>query len=182
MLRRQYFRDNGLLYDPDYRHIEDFELWGRAMQYMQFANIQKVLLDYRISTGQVCTVYAEHQRTAIAPLRLKFLKELGIEPTEDEWKLHEMIMNGNLPHVEKLLKAAETWLLYLEQTNRTKGIYLPESFSHRLLQIWFSICSDFSSTHSCSLWRCLSSKLWSTTPNFRWYKLRALAAWTTGCR
>jgi glycosyltransferase involved in cell wall biosynthesis len=31
MLRRQLFANYGLLYDPRYRHIEDYELWGRAL-------------------------------------------------------------------------------------------------------------------------------------------------------
>ena len=179
MIRRQFFTKFGLLYDPHYRHIEDFELWGRAIQYMDFANIQKVLLDYRISPEQICAMHSAEQLAAIAPLRLQRVRELGIEPTHDEVQLHEMIMNNSMPPESASLDRAEQWLMRLELANRNVGIYPVDSFSQRLLDVWFSICIALSDASECSLSRCLMSPLWNTAHAPAWHRARALGAWIT---
>ena len=177
MLRRKFFREHALWYDPQYRHIEDYELWGRAMQHMQFANIPQILLEYRMSSGQICATHAEEQKAAVAPLRLRRVRELGIEPTAEEQVLHELIMNVELPPAGESLDRAEAWLLRLERANRNSSVYAPACFSRRLQQIWFSICERFAGASSCSLGRCLGSPLWSTVPFPAWHRLRALGAW-----
>lgn len=177
MLRREFFREHALQYDPQFRHIEDFELWGRAMRSMQFANIPQVLLEYRVSAGQICAVHAREQQAAAAPLRLQRVRELGIEPTAEEQALHELIMNGDLPPERNYLDRAEAWLLRLERANRSCALYAPTCFSRRLQQIWFSICDRFAGASSCSLGRCLGSPLWSTVQPSAWHRLRALGAW-----
>lgn len=50
MLRRDLFLDNQLFYDPD-AQAEDFELWTRAMDYMEIANLPEVLGEYHEGTG-----------------------------------------------------------------------------------------------------------------------------------
>jgi len=174
MLRRRFFCEHALRYDPQYRHIEDYELWGRAIRYMKFANIQKVLLDYRISSGQICALHSAEQHEAIVPLRLQRLRELGIEPTPDLQQLHEMIMNGVLPSGPEQLDQAEQWLIQLESANRETGVYSVQLFSRRLLDIWFSNCVADS---SCTLRRCLMSPLWSTIHHSIWHQTRAFGAW-----
>ncbi len=177
MMRRQLFVELGLYYDPDYRHIEDYELWGRAMPYMDFANIQKVLLDYRISPGQICTSYGVEQLEKVAPLRLQRVIELGLEPTLAEQELHEMVMNNGVPPDRVALDRAELWLLRLESANRASGTYPAVCFSRRLLDIWFSICLSLADASVCSCRRCVASPLWNTASTSQWQRLRALGAW-----
>ncbi len=177
ILRRQFFSDHGLLYDPSFRHVEDYELWGRAIQYMEFANIQKVLLDYRISPEQICAVHAEEQLATVAPIRLNRLLELGIEPTQSEQQLHEMIVNNSLTPESEYLDRAEQWLLQLESANNAVGKYPSDCFSRRLLEIWFSICLSLADDSSCSWKRCLQSQLWSALNASAWHRVRALGAW-----
>lgn len=177
MLRRQFFIEHGLLYDPRYLHIEDFELWGRAIQYMNFANIQKVLLNYRINPEQICALHGAEQHAAIAPLRLLQVKRLGIEPTQDEQQLHEMIMNGAVPPESDSLDRAEQWLLKLLSANRTSGIFRADCFSRRLLDIWYSICITLADASACSFKRCLMSPLWSAANASEWHRVRACGAW-----
>lgn len=179
MMRRQFFAEHRLLYDPQYRYAQDFELWGRAIRYMDFANIQKVLLDYRISPAQICAKYGTEQLAAIAPLRLQRVRELGIEPTSDQQQLHEMIMNGVIPAGPEYLDRAEQWLLQLESANRAAGTYPTDHFSRRLLDIWFSICISLSDVSSCSVRRCLKSPLWAAVQTSAWHRARALGAWIT---
>ncbi len=178
MMRRQLFAELRLLYDPQCRYSQDYELWGRALQYMEFANIQKVLLDYRISPGQICAVYGSEQQALVASLRLQRVRELGIVPTQDEQQLHEMIMNGAMPPESTHLDRAEQWLLQLESANRAIGTYPADFFSRRLLDIWFSTCISLADASACSLRRCLQSPLWSAVYASAWRRVLALGAWT----
>lgn len=177
MMRRQFFSENELFYDPYHRHIEDYELWGRAIRYMEFANIQKVLLDYRISAGQICAKNGAEQRAAMAPLRLQRVRELGIEPTPDQQRLHEIIMNSAITSELVSLDRIEVWLMQLEAANRAINIYPVSLFSRRLLDIWFSICLALADISACKLSRCLNSPLWTAVNSSTWHQARAVGAW-----
>ncbi len=177
MMRRQLFVQNGLFYDPQYRYAQDYELWGRAIRHMDFANIQKVLLDYRISHEQICATHGTEQLAAVMPLRLQRVRELGIEPTSEQQQLHEMIMNGVIPAESVCLDRAEQWLLQLESANKAVGMYPADLFSRRLLDIWFSICIALADSSACSLRRCLMSPLWTAVNTSALHRARALGTW-----
>jgi len=177
MLRRRFFAEHGLIYDPLCRYAQDFELWGRAIRYMEFANIQRVLLDYRLSPGQVGAAHGPEQLATVTPLRLERVRELGLEPTQEQQHWHEMIMNGGLPAESASLDRAEQWLVQLESANRALGNYPADCFSRRLLDIWFSACLSIAGAPGCTLSRCLNSPLWSTVPWGAWHRIRAVAAW-----
>jgi len=179
MMRRELFVRHGLQYDPSFTHIEDYELWGRAIRFMDFANIQEVLLDYRISPEQVCTRHEALQLATVVSLRAERLRELGIDPSRDEQRLHEAIVNGkSLPDAD-YLERAERWLVRLETANRAAGLYQADLFAKRLLGIWFSVCLSLSGTGRCSWQRCQASALWAAAGASLWPRARALAAWMT---
>ncbi len=177
MMRRKLFVENGLFYDPDYRHIEDYELWGRAIKYMEFANIQEVLLDYRIGPDQICARHESDQMATVVRLRAERLRELGINPSSPEQELHEAIMNCRIPADKDFLDRAEQWLLRLESANKAVGKYNLEIFARRMLEIWFSICSTLPDNGICSWKRCRNSTLWSNAEVSLWYRIRASGAW-----
>lgn len=177
MLRRRLFLEHGLYYDPAYRHIEDFELWGRALCFMQFANLQEVLLDYRITPDQISSSHRAQQLAAVAPLRLGKVRELGVEPSAAERELHEQMVNGALPADPLQLERAERWLLKLQAANRSSGIYNHRYFSQWLLHIWFSECRRLAGQGTGSWRGCLASRLWSAGNAGPWRRLRAAGAW-----
>jgi len=175
MMRRQLFADHLLAYDPGYRHIEDYELWVRALRFMDFGNIQEVLLDYRTGPAQISTLHRAEQLAAVAPLRVQRVRELGIEPTPAEQELHEMILNGKVPPDRVFLDRAEQWLLKLEAANKAAAGYHAGFFSRLLFNVWFSTCVSVEST--CSLRRCLGSPLFSGAHVSTWQQLRGVGAW-----
>jgi glycosyltransferase involved in cell wall biosynthesis len=177
MMRRELFARHALFYDPAFLHLEDYELWDRALKYMDFANIQEVLLDYRISPGQVSSRHRDDQLAAVAPLRLQKVRELGIEPTVSQRQLHEQVMNCQLPKQREALDQAEQWLLELQATNRKAGVYHERYFAQWLLQNWFSTCLGIGDESVCSFGRCLRSPLWSACKASSSELLRAMGAW-----
>jgi glycosyltransferase involved in cell wall biosynthesis len=53
MIRTAVIKTQQLYYDPEYRHVEDYELWTRLAAITCFANIPEVLLKYRIHPEQI---------------------------------------------------------------------------------------------------------------------------------
>ena len=48
MMRKSFFDENNLRYNPKYDGCEDFELWTRAKRFMKFHNLPEFLLYYRL--------------------------------------------------------------------------------------------------------------------------------------
>jgi hypothetical protein len=177
MMRRRFFTDHGLLYDPGYRLAEDYELWGRAIRHMEFANIQKTLLDYRISSDQTCSRNGAEQKGVVATLRLQRLQELGIEPTPDQQQLHEAIMNDTLPTGQGSLALAELWLLRLDAANREAGVYPALLFTRHICYLWFEICCRSSDDGVCSWRRYRGSSLLEVAPYPVLQRMRFAGGW-----
>lgn len=179
ILRRSFFVDQGLCYDLRCRYAQDYELWGRAIKCMDFANIPKVLLDYRISSEQIGAIHGSEQLETVELLRLQRVRELGIDPTQGEQMIHGMIMDGSVLPGAADLDSTELWLLRLESANRHAGLYPTDCFSRRLLDIWFAFCIGSLDSTGCSIRRCLTSPLWSTVNLSIWHRARAFGAWLT---
>jgi glycosyltransferase involved in cell wall biosynthesis len=71
MIRREVLKDHHLYYDPEYRHVEDYELWTRLSAITCFANIQEVVLKYRIHPAQIGREYAAEQAAVLKKIHAK---------------------------------------------------------------------------------------------------------------
>ena len=140
--RRELFARHGLTYDPAYPLLEDYELWGRALRHTEFANIQEVLLDYRISGSQITTAHRSAQLERAEALRRERVEELGITPSLQERSLHESVVNCRPPGDEHFFERAEEWLLRLIETNRAAGLYDPVLFARQMYELWYGLCAS----------------------------------------
>ncbi|OGU12915.1 MAG: hypothetical protein A2075_15675 [Geobacteraceae bacterium GWC2_58_44] len=177
MLRKKPFAEHSLFYDPAYRAAQDYELWGRAIRQMEFANVQRVLLDYRIGQGEAAARNAARQMESVAPLRLQRLHELGVEPTPEQQQLHETIMNDLLPADEGALAQAEVWLLQLEAANRKSRVYPELLFARHMCYLWFEFCCRSSDAGVCSWERYSRSPLFTRAPYSLLERVRFAGAW-----
>lgn len=70
MATKQFFKRNP--YHPDYEHVEDYELWVRAMQIgAKISNVPNILLRYRTHQKQITSKHRldiELKRTSVAKL------------------------------------------------------------------------------------------------------------------
>ena len=91
IMRRNLILEHNLFYDEKFKHAEDFELWSRFAKYTKISNIQKPLLKYRILEGSITREAdkdIEHRCQTIKTIFENYLKDLGIENSEEENKLH----------------------------------------------------------------------------------------------
>lgn len=62
MIRKSFLQKYGLRYNEDYPPAEDYELWSRAVRYMEFYNIPEVLLKYRWHESNISQTKEKEQK------------------------------------------------------------------------------------------------------------------------
>lgn len=140
LFRKTLLDDAAVRYAPDYPHAEDYELWTRLMDQFRFANIDQVLLRYRLHADSVGAREASTQQRSADRVRQHCLRRLGIDPTEAELALHSAIARWRVPPRGETLQQAHDWLVRLIETNRTTGVFPPDAFSLIVAQRWFQTC------------------------------------------
>jgi glycosyltransferase involved in cell wall biosynthesis len=91
MIRKNVLLDNDILYDESYIHAEDFELWIRLSDITYFANINKVLLKYRMVKDSVSHKADLESKSRFDIFQKIFNKSLGrldIKNSPEENTLH----------------------------------------------------------------------------------------------
>jgi len=123
MFRKSMFDANNLRYREDYPYAEDYELWTRALKLFKGANLQEVLLNYRVHSGGVTSARSGVQQDTAKRVRQRVLEELGIF-SEENLDLHTEI--SKCYNLGKTLAEARKGLDWLEKiyfANKEKQIY-----------------------------------------------------------
>jgi hypothetical protein len=140
MMRRSLFCEEGFAYDPEARHVEDFDLWLRVAETHEVANVPKVLLRYRLHAEQVSSVHAGEQQKRVIHLQLRWLREcLGIEPTAREQAIHEALAFSRLEGTDRFVEEAENWLLKVAKANEARAAFPREALLRTLVGRWVSV-------------------------------------------
>lgn len=117
MLRRTLFLDNGLNYDPQFKDAEDYELWSRAGKLFRLGNVAEVLLEYRIHRSQISQLYNREQLAAAGRVRRSLLDELGLDPSPEEFDIHQRISTYAVSGCDRLFQRADDWLCRIREAN-----------------------------------------------------------------
>jgi glycosyltransferase involved in cell wall biosynthesis len=144
MMRRRLFGKAGLSYSPLYTSAQDYELWVRSAKSFALSNIAAVLLLRRVHSRQVGVREGEEQRAAAARIRLAQIKDLGIEPTNMEFKIHQWISLWQVQAVKECVIQADGWLQKLKAANKKTSLYPEPAFSQVVGERWFAICNGAS--------------------------------------
>jgi glycosyltransferase involved in cell wall biosynthesis len=144
MFRKDLFLRNALRYDGAYRRSQDYELWARASDHMEFTNIPKVLLYYRYAeedgNASVRSKNKE-QRGYAGNVRRGQLCKLCIFPTPEEFEMHQRV-SGQKKYeaTRELLREMNRWLEKLRDANGRAGAYPEPAFTRVLGMRWFYLC------------------------------------------
>jgi hypothetical protein len=140
MFRRQFLDQNGLRYDPQAHHAEDYDLWVRARERTRLANLPEFLLEYRAHADQVSARYPQPQSGSAAQVRLKQLAVMLPAATEEEKSLHLRTCDGHVFSSSSELLEARSWLDFLREANRRAGMFPGHAFGGALASAWFHCC------------------------------------------
>lgn len=77
MIRTSFLRDHGLKYNPEFEPAEDADLWQRISECGKLANIDDVLLMYRVHESQVSNSHEKRQRIAAEEVSKRHLSKVA---------------------------------------------------------------------------------------------------------
>lgn len=167
MCRRDEMRAHGLAYDASIALSEDFELWTRCAEVMRLANIQDVLVRYRIH-GDNISIRANERRLGFNRLiRRRQLARLGLEPTAEEEALHHSLAEyGPTGPARRAfdLNAVERWLLRLRDGNGLSGYVGEEALGVLLYEYWRRCCIGSGEALSRAMGRFFNSAVVADAP------------------
>jgi len=140
MMRRDLLISNNLFYDVNFKNAEDYDLWSRASQCFDLANINEVLLLYRMHPKNISKIANDSQRNAAKMVRLRELHKINIEPTEEELLIHQSIKMPKEMNIIEFLEQTNFWLRKI-LTNNIGAKYHDAEYLNRILRKrWFIVC------------------------------------------
>jgi hypothetical protein len=132
LFRKNSLLEHNLFYDENYSKAEDYELWSRAIFSCQFANIQEILLDYRLHHAQVRESHANLQAEQTQEIRRLYLQKSGLNASSDELELHYQISNSlSFPPA-----AGKQWIRKIRQTTGLNESALNSFFNLKLQAVY----------------------------------------------
>jgi glycosyltransferase involved in cell wall biosynthesis len=134
IFRTTILKQQHLLYRKDPPYMEDYDLFFRLKKNTEFANIDKVLYNYRILKHN-STVANNHTRfDRYRDMYKRILSELKIEPSEKNLELHlEFFIK---PTLSFEMKEYKKWMVYLISQNEKAQLYSEKALAEILEEKW----------------------------------------------
>lgn len=164
MLRKAAFEAHGLRYDARYLHAEDFQLWQKASELFPVANLDEVLVHYRVDAESICHKHHEPQMETLRQIDRDAVSRLGIDVTTEELLLHRCLDNWLIELTPSNLEKIEDWLMRLDTANGSVGIYPQKAFRLSLRRLWFTACHRAAANGRWMVRRYLLSPLSANLP------------------
>lgn len=139
--RAAIFKQLCLFYDEDFQFAQDYELWSRALLSTKVANLDEVLVLYRVHHNSIGARYREEQIAVHQVIYRRLLSPL-LTPTEKELKLHQKISTNQNDNSLDYLHQARNWLEKLSKLNVMKRMIPPDIFDIDLGYHWSIVCSQ----------------------------------------
>jgi glycosyltransferase involved in cell wall biosynthesis len=140
VLVRNIFPKTGLHYDKSFLHAEDYRLWTQLALHGEFGNVQEPLLKYRSHDDQVSSKYRDIQVGNSDRIRRDYLRRLGFNFTEEQFRIHQVISNNEFITSRQTLDAIEAWLTSLCGQNLASKIFNTRSFEKMTAKFWSDSC------------------------------------------
>lgn len=105
MMRADLIRNNALCYSSSAYVAEDFDLWWRLAFHCKLANLNEILLDYRVHNAQESSAKSDAQLANHRVSLNGFIKAIGIDPVsfESSW-INGMLSGDNISSPAQLIK------------------------------------------------------------------------------
>ena len=135
MMRKCLLVQNNLRYDESFEYAMDYDFWVRSSEVTRLANLEEVLLLYRIHSDRI-SGQIKKQTAYADKVRRYQLQKIGIIPTDEEINLHKDIIERKFKCTRYRLKFIDSWLHRLKVANK-KQLFLPESSFEKFLSgLW----------------------------------------------
>ena len=121
--RGELLRKYGIRYDENLPTAQDYGMWTLCAQYGKIANVEEVLLNYRVHNGQISVAKRQLQMQCALRVQTAILKQIMPEITEEQAQLHVQMCRERKP-----AKKLTSWIRKLEKANSKCAAYDPAVF------------------------------------------------------
>jgi glycosyltransferase involved in cell wall biosynthesis len=150
MMRSVSIKQHALLYDERIRYAQDYELWSRAVTRVQLANLNQVLVHYRIHAQSIDSKNYQEQVQTHEMIYRRLLKPLNITFTPENLSLHQQIGTYQYGNDIEFLRRARRWLVDLSPANRKVKLIRHKVMNAELGLRWTQAC-EYSQAHPLRL-------------------------------
>lgn len=108
MIRRETLLNSGLLYSPDARHVEDFDLWTKLCFFGKMKILKQSLVDFRLVSNSITSKNNDWQIQKTKEIALSFRRKLLGQASLGEasyGSLEEQTCEVSIIELKKLYKA-----------------------------------------------------------------------------
>ena len=121
--RGDMLRQYGIRYDENLPTAQDYGMWTLCAQYGKIANVEEVLLNYRVHNGQISVAKRQLQMQCALRVQTAILRRIMPEITEEKAQLHVKMCRDRKPD-----KKLASWIRELEKANSKCSAYDPAVF------------------------------------------------------
>lgn len=140
IIRKQVIDINNLQYSTEFPHAEDYELWARMAFITQFANLQKVLLKYRVHDNNVTIKYASAQRINSDKVIQYLFNKIGVDIESALVPLWVKFCYADFNLTISEIKQLENLMVNLLRANQTAAYVMQPAMEVFLAEKWFNLC------------------------------------------
>ncbi|MDH6353915.1 glycosyltransferase involved in cell wall biosynthesis [Dysgonomonas sp. PH5-45] len=160
MIRKTLFTEQGLKFEEEYLHVEDYGLWSKALYVTKLANIPEPLLLYRVHESQISTLNAWTQLENKKKVFKIHCAHLGLPDTDDYLDIYASVAEANPKYSSfTFLSECESFMLNLQEKN-IETPYCSQDYLQDMLSLhWLRLCAN-SRLGLKVLKRCFSSPLY----------------------
>lgn len=142
MMRRDLLERHALRFDAAFCPADDYELWSRAVRLFPAANLDRVLLHYRVHATSLTQAEWGGMDAHAARVAGRELEGLRLAADEDALRFHRNLGRGRCFPIrdEQTLARAEGWLRTLVDANDRAAQYPATAFRRIVAGVWYSAC------------------------------------------
>jgi hypothetical protein len=145
IIRKAVLDQYHIQYSSDYLNSEDYDFWSQISQVSALANLPQKLLNYRVHENQITgnAKHAEARGRSVSAIRARHLKLWGVDFSEQELQLHNVISDGLKSDSAQQLIDTEQWLLKLMTSAKGKSILHQQFLQKIIFERWLRFCINF---------------------------------------
>lgn len=129
-----------LLFNPDFAHAEDYELWSRMAQVSKLANIQKVLYRVRSHADEVSVKHSDTQIQNSLRVRKINFKNIGVDVSDEELLLYQKIAQHEYEGSTEFMKASKILLEKIYADAKDQNGLSRERVQEHIANLWLNVC------------------------------------------
>jgi glycosyltransferase involved in cell wall biosynthesis len=138
-IRTKAIRDFNLYY-PDYKYAEDYGFWVEVSKHFKLANVEDVLLLYRMHPAQISSDKKEEQLNSDLAIKLNLYKEIGLETEENEYGIIKELASYSFPANKEFVTNANNWFNKIRLFNEDKKYCDHNLLMQVLSEKWYEVC------------------------------------------